>query len=225
MAKSMWRRDDFIYINRRGKKGKIIKETEQMTAWLYRPYIYGNASYASGVTLDIYCNDFVAHSQHSLKSIHDEPIYGPKPYDNALLKQFNKFCLTASLNPAGTSQYVNSIKKKAENLEFIGWEVATTTGIQIAGYAYYVTGNKAYKLVSPVHPDFDFDRVSITYNSYSKQVGRIRLSGPTELQNIDTALRNIQNVTTGIIYITNFEIPDNQLRDEFGCTTIQTINY
>lgn len=232
MSKSAWRRNDLIYIN---KKKNIVRNVidNDETIMLYRPYVFGNASYASGVDMLIACDNFDSASWYGMSTLDGHPLKGKKTFPNPADDYAEIFVLRFSLNPSASSQYVNSVKSKLTNLYFMGYNnFDSAVYLRNILYIYFIdnTNHIAYKLEPSLQHSTSFvrfqtDTASMSYSGYSKSVGRITVTHSNNaLDDIDTALQ-AEGLSFGYMYMSNVQISDAQLTNELGCTTIQTLTY
>lgn len=232
MGKSAWRRNDLIYIN---KKKNIVSDSNgnyDETIMLYRPYVFGNTSYATGVDMLISCDDFANASWYGLSTLDGHPLKGKKTFPNPTDDYSEIYLLRFSLNPSSSSQYVNSVKSKLTNLYFMGFNFDSTAYLRTIPYVYFIdnTNHIAYKLElstqqSSASIRFQTDTANMSYSGYTKAVGRITVTQTNSaLDRLDTALQT-ESLGFGYMYMSNIPISDAQLTNELGCTTIQTISY
>jgi hypothetical protein len=202
------------------------------SVYLYRPYVFGNTSYASGVDMLIACNNFDSASFFGLSTLDGKPLISKKTFPNPTDDYSEIYVLRFSLNPSASSQYVNSVKSKLTNLYFMGYNFDSTAYLRTIRYVYFIdnTNHIAYKLELSTQQStatirFQTDTASMSYSGYTKSVGRITVTQTNSaLDRLDTALQN-EGLSFGYMYMSNVPITDAQLTNELGCTTIQTLSY
>lgn len=221
-----------IYMPRRKKVVEGGQSIDPGSIILYRPYVFGNTSYASGVDMLIACDNFDSASWYGLSTLDGHPLKGKKTFPNPTDDYSEIYVLRFSLNPSASSQYVNSVKSKLTNLYFMGFNFDNTAYLRTIPYVYFIdnTNHIAYKLElssqqSAASIRFQTDTASMSYSGYTKSVGRITVTQTNSaLDRLDTALQT-EGLSFGYMYMSNVPITDAQLTNELGCTTIQTLSY